>query len=378
MATGLAPGFRYSGQAKHRLSYQQVKRLAQAYGLPGDAIAQIAKGESGMYADVQQRDPGDGNVGYGLLQMTPNAWGAAAKQRLAQLGGIQAMRDPAKNMAMARYLYKSAGNKLSPWYGTRFLTNRSGEGKLGPVNRSLIGSLGGSSGGGGSTSSGGTTTTTTGQPDFGAQPSALPLIEALTQSQQQAPASASIQAPDFAAHPVMPAGFGTVSGGSGPAPRPDIGALAAAVKTLGGSVPAAGMQTSTDTPATDQPTADVSGNYPGMRGAVKFSPNADRPGVKTQQITRDFLERVAGFSHRTLSVGTGTNHNQMTKIGDLTAAHALEAAGVPWSQAIRMAQKGGVFNITPKKGQFKGHRVQVLWKTMVGGNHHNHVHVGIR
>jgi hypothetical protein len=136
MATGLAPGFRYSGQAKHRLSYDQVKRLAQAFGLPGDAIAQISKGESGMYADVQQRDPGDGMVGYGLLQMTPNAWGkgSAAYKHMQALGGVQAMKDPVKNMAMARFLYKSAGNKLTPWYGTKFLTNRSGEGSLGPVD----------------------------------------------------------------------------------------------------------------------------------------------------------------------------------------------------------------------------------------------------
>jgi murein DD-endopeptidase MepM/ murein hydrolase activator NlpD len=107
----------------------------------------------------------------------------------------------------------------------------------------LKGGGSGGGGGGGSVGSDGSTTTTTGQPDFGAQQSALPLIEALTQSQQQAPPSASIQAPDFSAHPVMPAGFGTVSGGGGPAPKADIGALAAAVKTLGGSVPAAGQVT---------------------------------------------------------------------------------------------------------------------------------------
>jgi hypothetical protein len=266
--------------------------------------------------------------------------------------------------------------------------------------RSLLGQAGGG-GGGGSTDSGGTTQQggTTSAPDFGSQQSALPLIQALTQSQAAGPPSVSVQAPSFSAQAVLPEGFGTVSGGGGPAPGPDIGSLAAAIKTLGGDVPQA-TAGSQDTPATDSPTRDVSGNYPGLKGGVKFNPNADRPGVKTQAITKEFLSRVAGFSHRTISVGTGTNHNQMTtsgnvsdhwtghaadlpmpvdsKIGDLTAAHALEAAGVPWSQAYRMAQKGGVFNVTPKKGQFKGHRVQVLWKTMVGGNHHNHVHVGIR
>lgn len=146
MATPLARGYAYTGAAKKRLTYGQVKQLARAYGLPGDAIAQIAKGESGLYADVQQRDPGDSNVGYGLLQMTPNAWGkgTAAQRKLQQLGGVEAMSDPAKNMEMARFLYSAAGNKLTPWYGTRFLTNRSGEGKLGKVDRSLIpASLGG-------------------------------------------------------------------------------------------------------------------------------------------------------------------------------------------------------------------------------------------
>src|SRR5689334_16912762 len=108
MASGLAHGFAYAGDAKHRLTYDEVTQLAEAYGLPGDAIAQIAKGESGLYADVQQRDPGDGMVGYGLLQMTPNAWGkdSAAYKHLQSLGGIEAMKDPAKNMDMARFLYK--------------------------------------------------------------------------------------------------------------------------------------------------------------------------------------------------------------------------------------------------------------------------------
>jgi hypothetical protein len=163
-----APGFAYSGSAKNRLSFNEVKMLAEAYGLPGTAIAQIARGESGLYADVQQRDPGDGMVGYGLLQMTPNAWGkgSAARKYMETLGGIKAMNDPAKNMAMARFLYKSAGNKLTPWYGTRFLTDRSGEGRLGPIDPSVARRVSGdtsasAANAGGGTASTRTTTTTT-------------------------------------------------------------------------------------------------------------------------------------------------------------------------------------------------------------------------
>ena len=231
------------------MSYGEVKNLARAFGLPGDAIAQIAKGESGMKADIQQRDPGDGMVGYGLLQMTPNAWGqgSAARRYMEKLGGIGAMKDPVKNMAMARFLYKSAGNKLTPWYGTRYLTNRSGEGTLGKIDRSRVPKVfgdtsGASLGGGGGGASGGQTTTS-GQPDFGSQASQLPLIQALLGSQQQAAPSASIQAPDFTAHAVMPQGFGTVSTGVAAPQGPDIGQLAAAIKTLGGSVPASGQVT---------------------------------------------------------------------------------------------------------------------------------------
>jgi hypothetical protein len=35
---------------------------------------------------------------------------------------------------------------------------------------------------------------------------------------------------------------------------------------------------------------------------------------------------------------------------------------------------GGVF----PSGSWNGHRVQILWKTMTGGNHFNHVHIGVK
>jgi hypothetical protein len=53
-------------------------------------------------------------------------------------------------------------------------------------------------------------------------------------------------------------------------------------------------------------------------------------------------------------------------------------AGVPWKRAVAMARQGsasapgGVWDI-PQPG---GGRVQMIWKSMAGGNHFNHVHVG--
>lgn len=157
-----ARGFHYAEQGGPTMTPAQVMALARKYGLPARGIMQIAKGESGLRPKVQQHDPGDGMVGYGLLQMTPNAWGqgSAARAYMEKLGGVQAMADPDKNMAMARFLYKAAGNSFKPWYGTKFLTDRAGEGSLGPI-RGGIGGGDADSAGGGTPRSGGTTVTTT-------------------------------------------------------------------------------------------------------------------------------------------------------------------------------------------------------------------------
>lgn len=48
---------------------------------------------------------------------------------------------------------------------------------------------------------------------------------------------------------------------------------------------------------------------------------------------------------------------------------ALMRAGMPRAEAFKAAQRGGLFNV----GGF-----QVIFATNEGGNHHNHIHIGIR
>jgi hypothetical protein len=38
-----------------------------------------------------------------------------------------------------------------------------------------------------------------------------------------------------------------------------------------------------------------------------------------------------------------------------------------------MKQSGGLFNL-----HWRGHRIQVIFNTTEGGNHWNHLHVGVR
>jgi 3D (Asp-Asp-Asp) domain-containing protein len=101
-----------------------------------------------------------------------------------------------------------------------------------------------------------------------------------------------------------------------------------------------------------------------------------------------FARRVAGVLHSPISVGTGTAHNEFVKGTHRVSAHwsgnaldlpatgarltrmghaALIAAGMPAAEARR--QTGGVFNV----GGY-----QVIFNTTEGGNHFNHLHVGLR
>lgn len=106
-----------------RLSASQITTLADKAGLPGEAMMWVAKGESGFYPGIVQHDPGDGNVGTGLFQITPNAWNGDAKllTRFNDLGGSDGMRNPWHQCLMAKELYDLAG--MDPWNRTRYEAN---------------------------------------------------------------------------------------------------------------------------------------------------------------------------------------------------------------------------------------------------------------
>ncbi len=115
---------------------------------------------------------------------------------------------------------------------------------------------------------------------------------------------------------------------------------------------------------------------------------ADRAGVPTAEGVLEFVSRIAQLYGEKLTIGTGTNHNQyvvnthresqhwtghaadipmsgdaLTRLGQ----EALIAAGMPPKEARK--QTGGVYNV----GGY-----QILFNTKVGGNHFNHLHVGVK
>jgi len=146
--------------------------------------------------------------------------------------------------------------------------------------------------------------------------------------------------------------------------------------------------------------ADLGGLTAGT-GDSSFTtaPGANAPGRPLSPALTAFIGRMATFYDGTLVVTTGTNHDKYTTsgnvsdhytgnggdfgmvlnhgtddgpVGDAIAASAFLAAGLPRDVAISRGRAGGSQTILSN-----GLRIQVIWKSDVGGNHHNHVHVGI-
>jgi hypothetical protein len=120
---------------------------------------------------------------------------------------------------------------------------------------------------------------------------------------------------------------------------------------------------------------------------VIMAPYADRAGKATHQTVKDFVSKIAHEYGEVLTITCGTNHNQYVlgtnresqhwqgnaaDIGKYGAAltrlgqAALRAAGMSRAEAARCT--GGVYNVNGKN---------ILFNTRVGGNHYNHLHVGI-
>jgi len=123
-------------------------------------------------------------------------------------------------------------------------------------------------------------------------------------------------------------------------------------------------------------------------GSVTVAPGANRRGVPLNSGVLSFVRQVSAIDGRPLTIGTGSNHNRFVVGTTRESAHwtgraadipatgaaltrlgraALVAAGMPQAQAMR--QNGGVYNLGG---------VQIIFNSHVGGNHFNHLHVGLR
>jgi hypothetical protein len=138
----------------------------------------------------------------------------------------------------------------------------------------------------------------------------------------------------------------------------------------------------------------------GIPGKVIIAPGANRPGVGLQRILLNYVAQIAGLYGKPVTISTGTNHDQMTvdgnvsdhwdghaadlgmaanggtddgPVGDKLMTACLLLAGEPEARAKAEAERGGLYTLVHNHM-----RIQCIWKTNEGGNHHNHVHVGVQ
>lgn len=188
-----------------------------------------------------------------------------------------------------------------------------------------------------------------------------------------APSGASASAPDIT-------GAVLANLGSRLSPEEQLGNLVGALQAAPSSEPPAGL---------DAALADAGGKpmYAG-KGMVKLASTANRAGVGLDPGVLEFTDAISGLYGAPLTIGTGTNHNRFVVGTNRESAHwtgraadipasgaaltrmgqdALIAAGMSPAEARK--QQGGLFNLG---------RYQVIFNSHEGGNHFNHLHVGLR
>ncbi|WP_028058416.1 hypothetical protein [Candidatus Solirubrobacter pratensis] len=181
-------------------------------------------------------------------------------------------------------------------------------------------------------------------------------------------------------------------------------AMNAAPKDLGGTQVPGAHDDPTD-PTTRGAAPDATTKTKNLdKGNWSAAPGANLPGKPMRDPIKQFLSVLAGLTNEQIVVGFGTNHDQFTTSGNVSdhytgdaadilvggdarsdsaaaskgdniATAALRLLGYSQSDARNMAMSGKL-NFT-QNFDWYGHRVQVGWRTLEGGNHFNHVHVGV-
>jgi hypothetical protein len=124
----------------------------------------------------------------------------------------------------------------------------------------------------------------------------------------------------------------------------------------------------------------------GSSGKVILSKGADRPGVHTNKAVLNFVGQIAGAYGHPLTIGTGTNHNQMTVNGNVSDHWSGNAADIPatGNTLVKLGQdaliQAGMNPSQARKqtgGLYNVNGYQVIFNTHEGGDHTNHLHVGL-
>jgi len=146
------------------------------------------------------------------------------------------------------------------------------------------------------------------------------------------------------------------------------------------------LQQASQTPAKALRTPRVPSASPG--GTFNYqsgTPRLSHPSIQ------NIIRQVSGIYGKPLTIGTTTNHDKYSSSGNVSDHYVGNGADIPASgtaltrlgQAALIAagmspaqakkQTGGVFNLNRN-----GKRYQIIFNSNVGGNHYDHLHIGVK
>jgi len=121
---------------------------------------------------------------------------------------------------------------------------------------------------------------------------------------------------------------------------------------------------------------------------VRLAAGADRKGVHTAAGVKQFVGELGAALNRPLTITTGSNHNQFVAGTKRQSAHWVGRASdiaMSGEELTRAGQQALILaGMSPKRarkihgGLFNIGGYQIIFNTHEGGNHFNHLHIGLR
>jgi hypothetical protein len=122
-------------------------------------------------------------------------------------------------------------------------------------------------------------------------------------------------------------------------------------------------------------------------GSVSVAPGANRAGVPIKSHVIAFVRDLSAFVGQPLTIGTGSNHNEYVLGTTHQSDHWTgDAADIPASgaflthlgqSALIVAGADPAWAVKQTGGAYNVGGVNILFNTTIGGNHFNHLHVGL-
>jgi hypothetical protein len=340
-----------------------ARRAARRYGLDPRVFVRQIQQESGF--DPSAVSPAGATGIAQIMPATARGWGVNPRDPIASLNAA------AKNMARYVKQYGSYENALRAYNaGPGAIQASKGYAETNNYVRTILGgrspsTKGVSAGGGGRT------------PkrlayDPGALSSAVQTL-----AQPPPPTISAPAAPAFAAKLALPQGYQAPETSGAPAPKQDLSAALAQIAQTGLA----------EVPSKTSGGQRIGGGG-GGGGAVRLAPRGSYSGTTgpVNQLAK-LAARVAGTS-----VTSGKRDTVSTASGGVSdhyagneSANARDIGGTPAQMDRAAVAIARALGISYRKGQplvanvnRNGLRFQILYRTNVGGDHFDHIHVGAR